>query len=961
MSNCSINFAYPWLLLLLIPAFLLVFIPYFRLSKKHRRSRNRVTSIVLHCIVMVLATAVLSGMTFNYEIPNTSNEIILLVDMSDSQENTAENRDKAVESVLDYSKNNNLKVGVVTFGLNQVYAVPLTTKTEEIYDAYISATLPDVSATDIASALSYARGCFTNPGSAKIVLITDGKQTDRNAADTARTLSAQGTTVDVMYVSSQFEGSDVQISSVARPDYNIKKDEESALTVTVYATEPASNATVQLFDNGELDAESQMENIDITRGEQTFVMRHTFTENGLHEIRVKVTLPGGDQIKVNSEYVSYVFIEDFNKVLLLESVKGQSQDIINLLKEKDSLFSLTCLDVYSDKLPATVDELRAYDEVILNNISNADLNDPARNENLPVDKNGKSVFVDILEEYVYKYGGGMFTVGGDEEDGSEPHAYVESDMQESKFQDMLPVIAIDNYTPTIGVMVIIDRSGSMGGDKLAVARAGAKSCYDAVRLQADNTGLASYFGVMTLDSDYRALLDPIPVTREDEILRAINKVQIANGGTSFLGAITRAITSLKGVTEVDKRHIIIVSDGFIDADQVDEVCKLVATAHKESNLTLSVVVLDDSGNTTGKDNMQKIVDAGKDADGKGGGTCVILRKDQYEQLTLEMRNAVTARELQKITKDSFKPIIKKPMSPVFNGVNGGQEEEKSRMTVKINGFYGVRKRQSADLLLAGDYDVPLYAQWTYGKGKVGSFMCDLQKSTRSKEFMEDENGKQLIYNIVETLMPTENIRVTSLSLKVTEENVYNKLSVYYSELNEGDRIIAELVNVNTNKSVSLNSESAYSSEGDAFVTAALDSESGFSRSTFAVKNPGLYKIVAKRVNASGEVVEQAESEAFKAFAYSAEYDMSKDYNDETLRQEMQEVATKGKGQLVVDNDDPVEIFERIVISFRREFNPKYLFITLAIVLFLADIAVRKFKFKWPHELIRDYKAKKKTK
>ena len=31
---------------------------------------------------------------------------------------------------------------------------------------------------------------------------------------------------------------------------------------------------------------------------------------------------------------------------------------------------------------------------------------------------------------------------------------------------------------------------------------------------------------------------------------------------------------------------------------------------------------------------------------------------------------------------------------------------------------------------------------------------------------------------------------------------------------------------------------------------------------------------------------------------------------------------------------------------------------LAIVFFLADIAVRKFKFKWPHELIREYKEKK---
>ena len=34
---------------------------------------------------------------------------------------------------------------------------------------------------------------------------------------------------------------------------------------------------------------------------------------------------------------------------------------------------------------------------------------------------------------------------------------------------------------------------------------------------------------------------------------------------------------------------------------------------------------------------------------------------------------------------------------------------------------------------------------------------------------------------------------------------------------------------------------------------------------------------------------------------------------------------------------------------------------LAITLFLADIAVRKFKFKWPHEIIRGYQEKKKSK
>ena len=104
-------------------------------------------------------------------------------------------------------------------------------------------------------------------------------------------------------------------------------------------------------------------------------------------------------------------------------------------------------------------------------------------------------------------------------------------------------------------------------------------------------------------------------------------------------------------------------------------------------------------------------------------------------------------------------------------------------------------------------------------------------------------------------------------------------------------------------------------------------------------------------------MEQTESEAFKSFAYSAEYDISKDADETAMREVMSDIAAKGKGALVADNDDPVEIFEEIVISFARKFDPRYLFIIIAIVLFLADIAVRKFKFKWPHEIIREHREK----
>ena len=84
MTNFSINFSNSWFLWLLIPAVVFTLWPYFRLAKKYRRTRNRIVSIVLHLLIMALSISVLSGITIEYDVPNTENEVILLVDVSDS-------------------------------------------------------------------------------------------------------------------------------------------------------------------------------------------------------------------------------------------------------------------------------------------------------------------------------------------------------------------------------------------------------------------------------------------------------------------------------------------------------------------------------------------------------------------------------------------------------------------------------------------------------------------------------------------------------------------------------------------------------------------------------------------------------------------------------------------------------------------------------------------------------------
>ena len=180
MLNFKIVFENAWFLLILIPAVIFTLIPYFRSPKKYRRTRNRITSIVLHLIVMVLSVLVLAGMTIQFDVPNKENEVILLVDKSDSGSKSEQLKDDFVYDVI-RSSGESFKIGVVTFGFDQVYAAELSEDSDQVYSDYIRAALPDRTATDIAAALNYASTLFNNPEAGRIVLLSDGVETDGSA------------------------------------------------------------------------------------------------------------------------------------------------------------------------------------------------------------------------------------------------------------------------------------------------------------------------------------------------------------------------------------------------------------------------------------------------------------------------------------------------------------------------------------------------------------------------------------------------------------------------------------------------------------------------------------------------------------------------------------------------------------------------------------------------------------
>ena len=222
MKSLTVIFSSPWFLLFLVPLVVLTFVPYFRIPKRFRRTRNRIIPLILHLTVVTLSVLVLSGFSIEYSVPNEKNEIILLVDVSDTGNQSEEKRNDFIETVLRQSKYDSYKVGIVTFGFDQKYAVPLTDKIEDIFDTYLSADLPDTGATNVADALLFTKDLFSNPETSKIVLITDGKETDKDASSVIRAVSASGIKVDVVNVPSFYEKDDVEILAVTLPDAAVK-------------------------------------------------------------------------------------------------------------------------------------------------------------------------------------------------------------------------------------------------------------------------------------------------------------------------------------------------------------------------------------------------------------------------------------------------------------------------------------------------------------------------------------------------------------------------------------------------------------------------------------------------------------------------------------------------------------------------------------------------------------------
>lgn len=917
MSNFAVEFTYPWLLLLLIPAFVFGLFPYFRLSKRYRRTRNRVTSVVLHLIVMTLSILALSGMTFSYDINNEQNEVILLVDVSDSGNEVAEARDDFVQDVI-LANDGSIKLGIVTFGYTQVYAVELTDNLNGTYNEYLRSletNLPDCTATDISSALNYASTLFSNPQTAKIVLVSDGLETDGTAKSVVKAIAAKGIKVDTAQFSASYNEDEVQVVGVTLPEGNIKVGDEISINVSVQSAISTSGelsgnflTIYDIYEGNEVAGSSVA--FDLKQDIQEVAITHRFTLPGLHRMRFEITTQNGDVLNENNTYYSYYDLQVYDKILIIERTSNEASQLSTLLgiRDYDEITVVSVDD--AEGLPATVDEMRLYDEVILMNVSNADM--PAG-------------LIDMLHSYVYTYGGGLFTIGGNTETG-EVNLYNRQDLYNTLYQTMLPIEAV-NYTPPLGVIFVIDTSGSMS-QVLESARQAIISSLQAMTER-------DWCGVVSLSDSYSEEVQMLPMTQYAKILESVSSIGDATGGTLFSPAITYAGRALFNNSSISKRHIVLITDGMPSSSDEENYLAALEYAHNSYEVTTTIVTIGASSSAQAK--MTAAAKAGqgdRNLQGENGVDYFYfnITASESDRLADILREDLSMPEIKDMVHEEFTPVIVNTASSVVSGIS-----QKDMPT--LGGFYGTKKKDDAEVILIGEYDVPIYAQWQFGAGMVGSFMCDLEASSWSAQFMASDTGQRIIANIIAALLPTSNIDPQDIDVTMTENNYSTQLNIY-TEMEETQRIDVTVTSTDADGNVTVTPYSA-------------NAATGFSRLVLTIKEPGVHEILVEKKNEDGTVYSSLT--VYKAFSYSAEYNYF--INPEDGVTLLADLAESGNG-IVVEDGDAASVYDTFIKALHLSYDPRLPMLITALVLFLLDIAVRKFKWKWIHEIIRERKQRR---
>ena len=407
--------------------------------------------------------------------------------------------------------------------------------------------------------------------------------------------------------------------------------------------------------------------------------------------------------------LSHTLINKVSNNILIIQNNDEAYSLYNILSSE---FNVSLKNIAI--APATVTGLRAWDKIILANISNDDMSND---------------FSGALYSFVHDYGGSVMTIGNGFYDGT----------INSAFERMLPFTPT-SFIPPVAVMFMINNSNSLffpsdnpAHTRMRVLIRSVQNTVASMQTQSPQ----DYVGAMSFNANPRLVAPISSVSNAANINGAIGGITHAYGA-NFFSALRMATDEMinfnANINANARRHIVFITN----TDRI---------SHSELLWEQEVRRAYDNGITVSfigmvSDFLRADCPRASRMAALGGGRYIMVH---YIDRNLEavVRTEAMSSELRGLDR---------PFRPRLAAEGAGEMEFNYLGEV----FSGVA-RQQATVILIGVYDMPVWLYWDFGRGKVSSFLSSLH-GQRAEELLDCVYTGAFFADVIRGLMPQYSLR-----------------------------------------------------------------------------------------------------------------------------------------------------------------------------------------------------------
>lgn len=662
----GVSFSHPWWWLAWPLAVLAVYYlrrPWLAAARRAgaaslRRERWR---LGLRLVLVTVLLAVLSGTHLVTTVNHQA--VILALDASASVGPERSSAEEWVRQALETKPREDL-AGVVAFGRRALVEEPVGAGASFRQVQ----TDPGVAATSLGEAMRLARALLPLEARRRVVLLTDGRDTEGDAIQVARELNRDGIRVDV--VGAGREGQDdMRLEALTLPP-RARAGETTSVQARI-SSRQAGRVTLYLRRDSELVGSWE---VALQPGENNLTFPVAVGPAGLHRYRLSLAAPPGqDAFAANNELGAVQQVAGPPRVLVVAPDPGEARPLVAAL---EAAGEVEIQVVGPDGVPQDAAGLAAYQAVFLVNVPGYALGEKT---------------MAAVETFVRDGGGGLVMVGGPDSFG--PGGYAGTPVERA-----LPVqmqISGRGEMPSLGLMLVVDKSGSMaevagGGEKISLAKEAAAR---AVEMLTDR----DQAGVLAFDSQPWWAVPLAPVVDKEGLKDQIGRLY-ADGGTEIYPALAGAYEALRRAP-VQVKHIILLTDGISASG--GPYLDLMA-AIKADGITLSTVAVG-AGADAGM--LQALAELGR---GRFYATA-----DAASIPSIFTKETVMATRAYAVNEEFYPRVA--AASELVQGLGE---------VPSLGGYITVSPKDLARTVLVSPRGDPVLAAWQYGLGRAVAWTPD---------------------------------------------------------------------------------------------------------------------------------------------------------------------------------------------------------------------------------------------